>query len=237
MDGLARIWDIREAALKRYSTHIGQRPEYSQTLTQSEKHTLSNTNNQVESPPGDDDGVDANDQVVLLPPLPAREGDIAVAHPAAPPADPAANIALPPAALIDTANENDNIEINNPAAVANGDNNNNVINPGTFVANNTMDEGVRIVAMLQHGEVVQENNGPGTRARRKKVNVICVARCPLGGHFATGSDDGLCRVWEDEDDNRVAVIDNRANGTVDVVGKARSAPANANISKCSRLLK
>jgi len=35
------------------------------------------------------------------------------------------------------------------------------------------------------------------------VKVICIARCPIGGHFATGSDDGVGRVWSDPEDDVV----------------------------------
>ena len=51
--------------------------------------------------------------------------------------------------------------------------------------------------------------GPGTRSRRSAVNVICVARCPLGGYFSTGSDDAICRVWQDSDDRCVSLVDKR----------------------------
>jgi WD40 repeat protein len=259
MNGLAQIWDIREAALKRYGTHIGQRPEYTLALTKSEKQTL-NTESEAHSAQANDEVIE---QVVLLPPLPAREGDVvpaaaavvapaidpdvvllpplpvregaAVPAAAAPPVDPADNLALPPsAAPINAANPVAAAPVAVAAAAApnGGANNNNNIIAGAFVANDTLDEGVRIVAKLQHGEVVQEDNGPGTRARRKKVNVICIARCPLGGHFATGSDDGLCRVWEDADDGRVAMVDHRGKGATDRVGPTRS--ATGNVGTCFR---
>jgi hypothetical protein len=181
--------------------------------------------------------------VALLPPLPARERAGVPAAANVPPVDPAANIALPlpaanvalplPAAPINAANPAvaaaappDAVAAAAAAALNGGANNNNNIVAGMFVANDALDEGVRIVAKLQHGEVIQENNGPGTRARRKKVNVICIARCPLGGHFATGSDDGLCRVWEDADDRRVAMVDHRGEGATEHAGPSRSATGN-----------
>ena len=41
---------------------------------------------------------------------------------------------------------------------------------------------------------------------------MCLARCPLGGHFATGSDDGLGRVWADDDDERINTLDRERSG-------------------------
>ncbi len=186
MDGLARIWDVRDAALKRYAVHIGQRLEYTLPLTDSEKLELSDKS-EAEHTPCEESFVNVQP---LLPPLPLRDGEhIALA------ADPAVNVALPPNNVDEAAAE---------PPVGNND------NPGAFVANDILDEGVRLVSRLQHGEMAHES-GPGTRSRRKLVKVICVARCPLGGTFATGSDDGLCRVWEDEDDERLALIDNRGS--------------------------
>jgi WD40 repeat protein len=79
---------------------------------------------------------------------------------------------------------------------------------GRFVANALLDNGVKLVTKFQHGATVEERmGGPGTRTRRSAVKVICVARCPVGGHFATGSDDGICRVWLDEDDSLVDQVD------------------------------
>eukprot|EP00536_Pseudo-nitzschia_multiseries_P002296 jgi/Psemu1/121574/gw1.30.120.1 len=68
--------------------------------------------------------------------------------------------------------------------------------PGDFVANDLVDEGVKLLSKYQHG-TIQEEHGPGTRSRRSAVNVICVSRCPLGNQFVTGSDDAIIRVWED----------------------------------------
>lgn len=80
--------------------------------------------------------------------------------------------------------------------------------PGSFVANDNLDEGVKLLSKLQHGATsVERSTGIGTRGRRAAVKVICVARCPFGGHFATGSDDGICRLWRDEDNSAVEAID------------------------------
>ena len=85
------------------------------------------------------------------------------------------------------------------------------------MATDSIDEGVKLLSKLKHGETFDEANavGAGTRSRRSAVKVICVARCPHGGHFATGSDDGVCRVWLDEDDPAVKLVDDmfRADGS------------------------
>lgn len=71
---------------------------------------------------------------------------------------------------------------------------------GEFVANDTVDEGVKLISKFRHVSAEDEHPpGPGTRSRRSIVKVICISRCPNGAHFATGSDDGVCRVWLDED--------------------------------------
>lgn len=213
MDGLARIWDVRDAALKRYGSHIGKRLEYTLPLSESEKRTL-NDESEAQRPPSEENIVNG---LVMLPPLPPPE-----AENNAPVADPAANVALPQAPVVPN-NAGDNA---NEAA---GENN---ANPGAFVANDIMDEGIRLVAKLQHGDVVIQETGPGTRSRRKLVKVICVARCPIGGHFATGSDDGICRVWEDEDDERLALIDSRGKDTAcRVVRRTRKLSPTSNVGK------
>ena len=80
---------------------------------------------------------------------------------------------------------------------------------GDFVANNRIDEGVTLIAQLQHGPITEESRLQGrvTRTGKKAVRVMCIARCPVGGHFATGSDDGLGHVWADDDDWRVERLD------------------------------
>lgn len=78
---------------------------------------------------------------------------------------------------------------------------------GEFQANNRIDKGVELVAQLQHGAVLREDDRL-TRTSGKPVKVMCISRCPLGGHFATGSDDGHGRVWADDDDWQVENLDN-----------------------------
>jgi WD40 repeat protein len=134
--------------------------------------------------------------------LPARPNEISIQQP-----DPAIdhpNVAslvvpvppLPPGDIIIAA-QNGNIAPNGVNDSA----------PGQFVANDAIDEGVKLLSKLQHGPAESETNGAGTRARRRTVKVICVARSPLGQQFATGSDDGVCRIWEDQGDKNVEKVD------------------------------
>jgi WD40 repeat protein len=194
-DGLARTWDIREACLKRYGGLIGKRPEYRCRLTQIDRReSLQN---------GTDHG--ENQEVsapVALPPLPIRRndeedsGDVEL---------PAPVIPLPP--MIPLPLGADAVGGQNQVVAQGGDEDNDL---GRFIANDTIDEGVKLISKLQHGASLDERmGGPGTRSRRAAVKVICVARCPHGGHFATGSDDGICRVWQDEDDAAVESVDCR----------------------------
>ena len=215
MDGMARIWDIREAALKRYGVVIGKRLDYTLPLTASEKENGTGCQKSSEA-----DTLEP----AALPPLPVREQQ-AQGQENQPVADPAAAVALPvapgaPAAGGDQIQQ----EVNNLNAN---------IAAGIFVFNDTIDEGVSVVAKLQHGEAQESNSGPGTRARRKTVKVICVARSPQGRQFATGSDDGLCRVWEDEGDWRVQTLDARFSQTKKSPVNRKRAP---NSSASSRLL-
>jgi WD40 repeat protein len=91
-----------------------------------------------------------------------------------------------------------------------GNNQGEIAPPGQFVANDEIDEGVKLLCKFKHGSTGPEVVGPGTRSKRATVNVICVARCPLGFYFATGSDDGICRVFDDEEEFGVAIVDQRS---------------------------
>lgn len=72
---------------------------------------------------------------------------------------------------------------------------------GEFVFNQHIDDGVTLMASLQHSSTTSEEASlRSTRTAGKEVRVMCISRCPLGGHFATGSDDGVGRVWVDDDD-------------------------------------
>ena len=193
-DGLARTWDIRQACLKRYGKYIGKRPEYVDHVSTNENQMLESTESVVVN-----NGSDLVNALPLLP-LPDRlDEPTAVVEPVGqgPPIPPLL-APLPPVLNNEPAN-----------AIENED--------GRFVANDVIDEGVSIVSRLQHGATLDERLvGPGTRTRRAAVNVICLSRCPFGGHFATGSDDGICRIWQDDDDVAVAKIDDKYDnlGTV-----------------------
>lgn len=204
-DGFARIWDIREACLKRYGAQVGKRPEYCLKLTAQEKTEIQIQEGSIS--PGEGTNTP-------LPEIPA-EG----------------SIPGPSGTIVGYQNQSETLGVNQelpglivpplPAAVPplpgdamaagvggnNGQGEN--IAPGQFVANDEMDEGVKLLRKFKHGSSGPGIVGPGTRARRATVNVICVARCPLGLYFATGSDDGICRVFEDQEDGRVQVVDGR----------------------------
>lgn len=178
-DGLARIWDIRKACLKRYSRWVGSRPEY--TLK------LNGVSFKSEEAAANAPVVELTGRLALPPiPPPAREEPNAF-QPNLPP--------VPPTQPLAGQETNDTVHTSVAAAAAPAlppglpPANNQVIDDGRFVANNHLDAGVKLIAKLQHGEIVGED-GPGTRTRTSLVKVICVALCPHGGHFATGSDDG-----------------------------------------------
>ena len=219
------MWDIREATLKRYGAIVGKRPEYNLRLTEKEKkiqedqaapRPLTRRNNMENilpplpsAPPVDSTVASANN----LEPRP-QLGELVI--PPLPPEVPPLPGAMPMNRDGETERQRDEEE------------NNNIV-PGQFVANDLADEGVKLLSKFQHGSNSNENQqGPGTRSRRGAVNVICVARCPLGGHFATGSDDGICRVWEDQDDNGVATVDIR------FFGESNAGVANARCTNRSR---
>jgi WD40 repeat protein len=227
-DGFARLWDIRDAALKRCTT-IRNRSEY--------MVSSSRNNDNIETL------IDASDDVVL-PPIhpPNAPNEQLLAHDVprtehnnnrtgiyVPP--------LPPGAEMGIGAEN--------ISLANGEN---VPAPGEFVANNEIDEGVQLLTQFQHGDAPSEDQyqGTGTRSRRKKIKVICLSRCPAGGHFATGSDDGIGRIWLDEDDESIAKLDDSIVQDMtnllpdrfrDVRGRRRSARTNDSFNAtCSALL-
>jgi WD40 repeat protein len=209
-DGFARMWDIREACLKRYGAQVGKRAEYQLKLSDDEKEGLKNKSDSHNS---------SNDHSgTPLPVLPVRE---------APPPSPAGAAATSATTAIE-ANQIESAvggvvvpplpDAVPPLPVALAPNNvpnanpqNEIAPPGQFVANDAIDEGVKLLSKYKHGSTGEDVIGPGTRSRRAAVNVICVARCPLGMYFATGSDDGMCRVFEDDEDHGVATVDARAN--------------------------
>ncbi|GKY96173.1 hypothetical protein MPSEU_000577100 [Mayamaea pseudoterrestris] len=191
-DGHARCWDVREACLRRYRRFIGKRPEYQLNLTETTAELQA-------SPAALSDAADGAFSEPPLPPLPVRLDE----------------------PLIDAAAVNNGAGVSNsfphlPPSPRENDSpiravleqQNDFAELGQFVANDALDEGVQLLDKLRHGASLEEQlAGPGTRARRSPIKVICVARCPHGGHFATGSDDGICRIWKDEDDERIRQVD------------------------------
>jgi WD40 repeat protein len=155
-DGMARMWDVHEAALKRYG----------------EKLPSSDQTNETDHREGN---VQPSLQQNLL------QAIIQQGH-------------------HDVIDEDANIINNNIPGVEFGR------SFGDFVVNSHIDEGVELTAQLQHGPTLDEINGltgPVTRTGNVgPIKVMCIARCPVGGHFATGSSDGLGRVWADDDDYR-----------------------------------
>eukprot|EP00554_Chaetoceros_debilis_P015653 CAMPEP_0194125116 /NCGR_PEP_ID=MMETSP0150-20130528/59296_1 /TAXON_ID=122233 /ORGANISM="Chaetoceros debilis, Strain MM31A-1" /LENGTH=2581 /DNA_ID=CAMNT_0038818909 /DNA_START=110 /DNA_END=7855 /DNA_ORIENTATION=- len=210
-DGLARIWDIREAALKR-CVSIRERNDYSLPVLKAgnegnESHSNDNTENGSEDvllpplPPSGARNNEANqnmdqveDQVEAPAVVPAVVSVEAQVEAQEPPRNGSEIVVppLPPGAEIGIGAERHPNGNQNGAPVA-----------GAFVANSEIDEGVKLLSRLLHGDPDDQFLGAGTRQRRKKVKVICLARCPIGGHFATGSDDGIGRIWLDHDDSTI----------------------------------
>jgi hypothetical protein len=223
--------------VKRYGALIGKREEYRLRLTDSEKKAInreSGTESRPEAvvpPLPVREGVTApaapnteSRPEAIVPPLPVREGVTAPTAPNLESPQPHAGSGQQPN---DSAGEPSQGGVivpplpaavpplpgaqNNAGVAQNGDGNNSAA-PGQFVANDLMDEGVKLLSKYKHGSTDEDVGGPGTRSRRAAVNVICVARCPLGGHFTTGSDDGICRVWADSNESGVATVDRRVGG-------------------------
>jgi hypothetical protein len=191
------MWDIREAALKRCAS-INSRRDY--TLIDS---GLSKMNGRVDaigekSEESMDDEVanyiEPTENSFELPPIPQPNQRSADAVENDPPNlnrnETGLNgIIVPP------------LPVGAESGVGDG---------GAFVSNGEIDEGVSLLSLLQHGDLPPGNDqftGAETRARSKAVNVVCLTRCPIGGHFATGSDDGVGRVWLDSDDKELSHID------------------------------
>lgn len=153
-DGMARMWDVHEAALKRYAENYPSSDQTQETDDREHNTQLSQQN--------------------LL------QAIIQQGH-------------------HDDIDEDTNIINNNIPGVEFGR------SFGDFVVNSHVDEGVELTAQLQHGPTLDEINGltgPVTRTTGTvgPIKVMCIASCPVGGHFATGSSDGLGRVWADDDD-------------------------------------
>ncbi|KAL7463577.1 hypothetical protein ACHAXS_003932, partial [Conticribra weissflogii] len=209
-DGLAKIWDIRKAALNRYGSLVSNRVDYRLPKTRKKNsnkdlmapqqgtvHTKGiDAPNMVSAPiepQSDEQGSSGAGSYIVSNPQPCPPSNIEQNE--------GFNVVVPPLppgaeAFGGAANQEADINIINRA------------NPGDFVANDEIDEGVELLAQLQHGDFAANvQQGVNTRGRRKAVKVMCITRCPVGGHFATGSDDGLGRIWADDDDSRVENID------------------------------
>lgn len=215
-DGLARIWDIRQAALKRCKT-VRSRIDYTLPKIDSQNENESDLNaNPIMNRNRNINGNVENDENihndVILPPLPVRlnninaSSGIEVSH--------NSNQAGPNQVQNNNVNNNNVFVPPLPAGAEQGvgaqdvPNNGDRPGPGVFVANDEIDEGVSLLSKLQHGVASSSDQiGSQTRSSRKKVNVLCITRCPIGGHFATGSDDGLGRIWADEDDRQLQHLD------------------------------
>mmetsp|Transcript_12611 Transcript_12611/g.34970 ORF Transcript_12611/g.34970 Transcript_12611/m.34970 type:complete len:2290 (+) Transcript_12611:70-6939(+) len=180
-DGYARVWDIKDAAIKRYKRVIGNRGDYSKKSQQSD--------------PGNEDDHDEVNSPVSEDPEEAESRSDGNASSAPLP------LPLPPLPL----------GANLPRAPILPPQPNNETEPGRFVAGNSIDRGVCVLDKLLHGASHDEGMlGPGTRGRRSSVKVLCVAFCPLGGHFTTGADDGMGRIFSTHDDREVELADSLA---------------------------
>lgn len=218
-DGVTRAWDIRDACLNRYGSQLGHRAEYKLQLTDEEEKVLDALQQ------GDSLRLNAADRTNavagVLSPLPGLPGEgtpggAPLLPPLLPPPLTAAasggvarnGIVVPPLPaavppLGEGADANEGV-----ANLGNG----NQPGHGAFVANDTMDEGVKLLSKYQHGStraVSEQQQGSGTRSRRAAVQITCISHCPLGRQFITGTDDGICRVWETCDDERVEIVDGR----------------------------
>lgn len=187
-DGLARLWDIREAALKRCST-IRSRSDYlkSSAFTETQDPTH----------------FSVSEDEVVLPPLPItlendQESQMSIAD--------SLNQSMNENRIVVPRLPHGTVDSIQPEVENSGGN---IPIQGDFVAGNEIDEGVKLLAVYQHGDFFSEDpvQAVGTRSRRKKVRVLCLSRCPAGGHFATGSDDGVGRIWLDEDDEDIDAVD------------------------------
>lgn len=234
-DGLARTWDVRVACLMRYGRLIGNRPEYilqvnGNDLTLNREHDLL----EASSDPSNGETIPAFALVPVRGESSSENAEADLASVAAPlPGGPAfiPPPPLPPAAAA----------LVIPPLDPGGDPNNNQVqlaHDGQFVANDRLDVGVKLVSKLQHGATHDERmGGPGTRAMRSAVKVICVAHCPYGGHFATGSDDGICRVWREESNSLVEKADSHFHSRSSTQTDSVSRPARRSADRLLLTLK
>ena len=195
-DGFARMWDIREAALKRCAS-INSRRDYTLNDTglsrRDDKVASIEENNEESMFEQIGNQLDTTEDCYELPSIPQ-----------------------PNQSSTDVI-ENDPPNLNRNENVVNGINvpplpvgaGNGLGDGGAFIFNDEIDEGVSLLSLLQHGKVSgdEQFTGAETRTRSKPINVVCLTRCPTGGHFATGSDNGVARIWLDLEEKKLSQLD------------------------------
>lgn len=205
------MWDIRQAALNRYGKYVGKRPDYALCSADNDRRRL--------IAEASTDGRASRDVFSLgnveLPPLPVRSSDEARSASENGAVSNAVGVARLPSRSSNVDENAANVDAGGQQG--NGDN----AQSGQFVFNDNLDDGVRLITKLQHdGAPLYESIlGTATRSRRKAVKVLCIARCPLGGHFVTGADDGICRVWSEEDGEAIAIADSERAGNASQSGQ------------------
>lgn len=203
-DGFARVWDVREASLKRYVGIVGNRKEYANN--KSNNNAYNNSRYALHSNINDTNATttirrelteelfsaSSTHQEELvdtaappLPPIPLRQinHDDDIHAPILPPI-PIAQQQPPPQPPIAAGDFE-------PAVALNGN------------EESILDEGVKLLTKLNHGASPEDEGGVPvveTRSQRRKLKVVCLSRNPIGGQFATGSEDGVGRIWSDVDD-------------------------------------
>jgi WD40 repeat protein len=191
-DGWARCWDIRHAALKRYGKWVAKRLEYNQKGQNIVTNTDKVTDGiELHAPSQETQGRGASQAAPDQPLESVEDAPVALAQ-----------IPLPP---LPQGNGLNVLENNNANA--------NEESTGDFVFNDNLDEGVDLLCKLPHG------NPSEGRTRSSFIKVLCVAKCPFGLHFATGSDDGTCRIWKEVTDSALELIENNS-----LVMRASSSP-------------
>ena len=200
-DGFARVWDVREASLKRYVGIVGNRKEYANNKSNNSRYALHNNINDnntaattirrelteelFSASSTHQEELLVDTVAPPLPPIPLRQmNHDDIIHAAALPPLPIAQQQPPPQPPI-AAGEFE------PAVALNGN------------EESILDEGVKLLTKLNHGASLEDEGGVPvveTRSQRRKLKVVCLSRNPIGGQFATGSEDGVGRIWSDVDD-------------------------------------
>ena len=168
-DGLARMWDVRKAALQRYGDHYSSS---AQIVDAAHRDNITDVHHSTQ------------ESVQAM--------------------QPTVSVLLSQEVRREAAEEVSGIMNNNIPGIEFGR------NFGDFVANDLIDAGVTLMAKLHHGGNIEDKGLPGPVTRTghgKQVKVMCLTRSPVGGHFATGSDDGIGRVWADDDDWQMGTLD------------------------------